>query len=284
MQIAGNDLRGDGVDLDRIHWSGAIAFIVLNVATLGALFLVPVNGAVAILGIVTFSVRTFALTAGYHRYFSHRSYRTSRAFQLALAVLGCASFQQGPLWWAGHHRHHHRNTDRPTDVHSPRHHGFFWSHVGWPFSYRNEPTQFDLVKDFSRFPELRWLDQHHRLPAFAMAGAAYLVGGMPGLVWGFFFPTVVLFQTTFLVNSVAHGWGTRRYDTKDDSRNNWWIALLTFGEGWHNNHHRYPSSARQGFFWWELDITWLFLRALARAGIVWDLQLPPRALLEREAA
>jgi stearoyl-CoA desaturase (delta-9 desaturase) len=243
-----------------------------------------VNGAVAILGIVTFSVRTFALTAGYHRYFSHRSYRTSRAFQLALAVLGCASFQQGPLWWAGHHRHHHRNTDRPTDVHSPRHHGFFWSHVGWPFSYRNEPTQFDLVKDFSRFPELRWLDQHHRLPAFAMAGAAYLVGGMPGLVWGFFFPTVVLFQTTFLVNSVAHGWGTRRYDTKDDSRNNWWIALLTFGEGWHNNHHRYPSSARQGFFWWELDITWLFLRALARAGIVWDLQLPPRALLEREAA
>jgi len=117
-----------------------------------------------------------------------------------------------------------------------------------------------------------------------MAGATYLVGGMPGLVWGFFFPTVVLFQTTFLVNSVAHGWGTRRYDTKDDSRNNWWIALLTFGEGWHNNHHRYPSSARQGFFWWELDITWLFLRALARAGIVWDLQLPPRALLEREAA
>ena len=284
MQSPGKTPEVPAVGIAHIDWTGAVAFMVLNAATLAALFFVRPTLDAAIVGFVTFALRTFALTAGYHRYFSHRSFRTSRAFQLLLAVLGCASFQQGPLWWAGHHRHHHRNTDRPTDVHSPRHQGFLWAHVGWVFAYRNAPTRLDLVKDLGRFPELRWLDRHHKLPAFAMAAAAYAAAGMPGLVWGFLLPTVLLFQTTFLVNSMAHGWGTRRYDTKDDSRNNWWVALLTFGEGWHNNHHRHPGSARQGFFWWELDVTWLILRALSCAGVVWDLQLPPRALLERKAA
>jgi stearoyl-CoA desaturase (Delta-9 desaturase) len=267
----------------RIHWSGAVAFIVLNAGTIVGMIAWPPSARAAALGLALFLIRTFALTAGYHRYFSHRTFKTSRGFQLLLAVLGCSTFQQGPLWWAGHHRHHHRNTDLPGDVHSPRQHGFLWAHVGWVFSYENEPTRMDLVKDLARYPELLWLDRHHRWPAYAMAAGAWAVAGMPGLVWGFLVSTLLLFQTTFAVNSLAHGFGRRRYDNHDDSRNNWWIALLTFGEGWHNNHHRYPASARQGFFWWELDLSYLLLAALARLGVVWDLRLPPQSVLEEAA-
>lgn len=266
----------------RIHWSGAYAFIVLNVGAVVGLFISEPTAPALALGLALFWLRTFALTGGYHRYFSHRSYRTSRAFQLVLAVLGCSTFQQGPLWWAAHHRHHHRFTDVPNDVHSPRHHGFLWSHVGWVFAYENEPTRLALVKDFARYPELAWLDRHHRWPAFALAAVSYAIAGFSGFTWGFLLSTVVLFQTTFMVNSLTHQFGTRRYATKDDSRNNWWVAFLTFGEGWHNNHHRYPGSVRQGFFWWELDVSYLVLRALAVVGVVWDLQLPPRRLLETE--
>jgi stearoyl-CoA desaturase (delta-9 desaturase) len=263
-----------------IHWSGALAFIVLHAGTIAGMILWPLTASATALGLALFWIRTFALTAGYHRYFSHRTFKTSRSFQLLLALLGCSTFQQGPLWWAGHHRHHHRNTDRPDDVHSPRQQGFLWAHVGWVFSYENEPTRMDLVKDLARYPELVWLDRHHRWPAYAVAAGAWTLAGMPGLVWGFLLSTLVLFQTTFAVNSLAHGFGRRRYDNDDDSRNNWWIALLTFGEGWHNNHHRYPASARQGFFWWELDVSYLILAGLARLGVVWDLREPPRKVLE----
>jgi stearoyl-CoA desaturase (delta-9 desaturase) len=267
----------------RIHWGGAVAFIVLHAGTILGMIAWPLTARAAVLGLGLFWIRTFALTAGYHRYFSHRTFKTSRGFQLLLAVLGCSAFQQGPLWWAGHHRHHHRNTDGPGDVHSPRLQGLFWAHVGWVFAYENEPTRVDLVKDLARYPELIWLDRHHRWPAYAMAAGAWAVAGMPGLVWGFLVPTLLLFQTTFAVNSLAHRFGRRRYDNADDSRNNWWVALLTFGEGWHNNHHRYPASVRQGFFWWELDVSYLLLAALARLGVVWDLRLPPRSVLEEAA-
>ncbi len=270
----------------RIHWGGAYAFIVLNVGTIVGLFISSPTRRAVLLGLALFWIRTFALTGGYHRYFSHRSYRTSRAFQLVLAVLGCATFQQGPLWWAAHHRHHHRYTDVPQDVHSPRQHGFLWSHVGWVFSYENEPTRRGLIKDFAKYPELVWLDRNHKWPAFALAAISYLIAGFSGFTWGFLLSTTVLFQTTFMVNSLTHQFGTRRYATDDDSRNNWWVALLTFGEGWHNNHHRYPGSVRQGFFWWELDVSYLILRALEKLGVVWDLQVPPQRLLlpERQAA
>ena len=270
----------------HIHWNGAYAFLVLNLGTIYGLLISKPTARALGLGLALFWIRTFALTAGYHRYFSHRAYRTSRGFQAILAVLGCATFQQGPLWWAAHHRHHHRYTDVPEDVHSPRQHGFLWSHITWVFSYANEPTRVSLIKDFAKYPELVWLDEHHRWPAFALAALSYAFAGFSGLTWGFLLSTMVLFQTTFMVNSLTHQFGTRRYATKDDSRNNWWVALLTFGEGWHNNHHRYPGSARQGFFWWELDVSYLVLCALQRVGVVWDLQLPPARLLvaEREAA
>jgi stearoyl-CoA desaturase (delta-9 desaturase) len=202
----------------RIHWSGAVAFIVLHAVTILGTIVWPPTARAAALGLALFAVRTFALTAGYHRYFSHRTFKTSRAFQLLFALLGCSTFQQGPLWWAAHHRHHHRNSDTPADVHSPRQQGFLRAHVGWVFSYENEPTRMDLVKDLARYPELVWLDRHHRWPAYAMAAGAWAVAGMPGLVWGFLVSTLLLFQTTFAVNSLAHRFGRRRSSEGISSR------------------------------------------------------------------
>ncbi|MEZ4366424.1 MAG: acyl-CoA desaturase [Kofleriaceae bacterium] len=229
-------------------------------------------------------VRMFAVTAGYHRYFSHRSYKTSRAFQFVLAIVGLAAAQQGPLWWAAHHRHHHRRSDQPDDIHSPRQRGFWWSHVGWLFSPAHRSTDLTRIADFARYPELRWLDRHDTLVTVAWAVALFLVGGVTALTWGFFVPVVVCWHVTFTINSLAHVWGSRRYPTGDDSRNNPVLAVLTLGEGWHNNHHHYQRSARQGFFAWELDLSFYALWLLARVGLVWDLGGVPRHLRDATAA
>jgi len=232
----------------------------------------------------SFWVRLFAITGGYHRYFSHRSYRTSRAFQFALALLGTSSVQKGPLWWASHHRDHHRYSDqRGRDVHSPRD-GFYHSHQGWIFNGRTDASPLDRIRDFARFPELLWLNRWHVVGPLALALACLALGGPRGLLWGFAIPTVALWHATYSINSLAHRLGTRRYATGDDSRNNWLLALLTWGEGWHNNHHHYSASARQGFLWWEVDLTYYALRALAALGLVWDLREPPAPVLRRTAA
>jgi stearoyl-CoA desaturase (delta-9 desaturase) len=217
----------------------------------------------------------FGITAGYHRYFSHRAFRTSRAFQLVLAILGAASAQKGPLWWAAHHRDHHRWSDGPEDIHSPLRHGFWWSHVGWILSRRYDATKLGRVKDLARFAELRWLDRWHLAVPGALAAGLFLAGGLPALLWGFFVSTVLLWHGTFVINSLAHVLGSRRYATADGSRNSLLLALVTFGEGWHNNHHFYPSAANQGFFWWEVDVSYYALRALAALGVVRDLRTPP---------
>ena len=227
----------------------------------------------------TFFLRMLAVTGGYHRYFSHRTYRTSRPFQLVLALLGCTATQKGPLWWAGNHRHHHANADGPEDVHSPLH-GFYWSHQGWIAHERWEPTLLDRVPDLARYPELVWLNRWHFVPPLALALLCFAIGGWSGLVWGFVVSTTLLWHSTYTINSLAHTWGKRRYDTPDTSRNNWLLALLTLGEGWHNNHHHYMACARQGFYWWEVDVTYYVLRALAAVGLVWDLRQPPAAVLE----
>jgi stearoyl-CoA desaturase (delta-9 desaturase) len=221
----------------------------------------------------------FAVTAGYHRYFSHRSYRTSRAFQLVLAFVGGTAAQKGVLWWAAHHRDHHRWSDGPDDVHSPLRRGFWWSHVGWILSRRHHDTKLDRVKDLARYPELRFLDRHHDLPPLALAVGLLLVAGWGGLLWGFFVSTVVLWHGTFAINSLAHVLGRRRYETGDGSRNSFVLAVMTLGEGWHNNHHFYPASARQGFFPWELDVSYLALRVLAALRIVSELRTPPPRVL-----
>jgi stearoyl-CoA desaturase (Delta-9 desaturase) len=230
-----------------------------------------------------FWLRLFGITAGYHRYFSHRAFKTSRAFQLVLALLACASVQKGPLWWASHHRRHHAFSDEPGDTHSPRE-GFWWAHQGWIFEPRSGATELARIPDLVVYPELVWLDRWHVVVPLALALGCYAAGGFGGLVWGFFVSTTLLWHATYTINSLAHRFGSQRYETGDDSRNNLWLALLTLGEGWHNNHHHYMASARQGFFWWEIDPTYYVLRALAAIGIVWDVREPPARVLQPDAA
>jgi len=246
-------------------------------------FLAIVTGvtlkAVVIFGAL-YAIRMFAVTAGYHRYFAHRSYRTSRLVQFGLAILGATTAQKGPLWWAAHHRAHHRYSDTEQDIHSPQK-GFWWSHVGWILCDRYKKADLDLVQDLAAFPELRLVERFNGFGPWILGGLALWVGGWSGLVFGFFGSTVLLWHVTFSINSLSHTFGTRRYATTDTSRNNPLLAVLTFGEGWHNNHHHYPASARQGFFWWELDPSWYALRGLAALGVVRELRRPNAAVLGR---
>jgi stearoyl-CoA desaturase (delta-9 desaturase) len=273
----------------RIDWPRVAPFLLLHAGCLGVAWTGASPAAVAVAAML-FAVRMFAVTAFYHRYFSHRAFRTTRAAQLAFAILGASAVQRGPLWWASHHRHHHAHADRPTDSHSAREHGFLWSHLGWFLSRGNFAPRMGRVPDLARFPELRWLDRFDAVVPAALAASLFALGawleqahpalgtsGAQLLVWGFCISTVALYHATFTINSLAHRFGSRRYSTRDDSRNNLWLALLTFGEGWHNNHHHFPAAARQGFFWWEIDIAYYGLRVLAALGIIWDLRPVPAA-------
>ncbi len=264
-----------------IVYPAMIPFLLVHVAALGV-FWTGVTVTAVILCVTLYLVRMWALTAGFHRYFSHRSYKTSRWFQFFLAFLGQTSAQKGVLWWAATHRHHHRHSDTPEDVHSPKHAGFWFSHVGWIFSPQKNEADYSTIQDFAKYPEIRFLDRHPYFPAFLLAVACYLIGGWPGLIVGFFLSTVILYHGVFAINSVAHVVGKQRYVTADDSRNNWWLALITLGEGWHNNHHHYQSSTRQGFYWWEIDISYYVLKVFSWLGLVWDLRAPPRAVVEGE--
>lgn len=255
-----------------------IPFFLMHVACF-AILLVGVSWTAVLVCIGLYALRMWGLTAGYHRYFSHRSFKTSRFFQFLLALLGTTAVQKGPLWWAAHHRRHHRYTDVPGDVHSPVTDGFWWSHVGWIVSTKYDETNWDSIKDFARYPELRWLNTYHLIPPVALAVILYFIGGWQLLVWGFFVSTVLLYHGTFTVNSLAHMWGSKRYKTPDESRNNFFIALWTGGEGWHNNHHYYMASVRQGFFWWEVDFSYYALKVLSWLRIVWDLRMPPEHVL-----
>lgn len=261
-----------------------IPFILMHIACITVLF-VGVSWSAVLLCVGLYVVRMFGLTAGYHRYFSHRSFKTSRFFQFVLALLGTMAVQKGPLWWAAHHRRHHKYTDQAGDIHSPVKDGFWWSHIGWVISRKYDSTDWNAIKDFSRFPELRWLNTYHVVPPIVLAvlcffgGVLFGASGWQWLVWGFVISTVLLYHGTFTVNSLAHMWGSRRYNTTDDSRNNFFIALWTGGEGWHNNHHHYMASVKQGFFWWEIDWSYYTLRVMSWFRLVWDLRVPPKHLL-----
>ena len=266
---------------DDIVYPAAVPFALVHVAALGAFFTGFPAYAVW-MAVALYLIRMWAVTAAYHRYFSHRSYKTSRVGQFILAFLAQTSAQRGALWWAAIHRHHHLHSDTPEDIHSPRHHGFFYSHVGWIFNHNNWKPDYGTIRDLARYPELRWLDRFYLVPAVVLAVGCFVFGGWPGLFVGFFLSTVVLFHGTFAINSMAHEVGDQRYLTGDDSRNHWFLALVTLGEGWHNNHHHYQSSTRQGFKWWEIDITYYVLKVMSWVGLVWDLREPPEAIVRGE--
>ena len=264
-----------------IVYPSAIPFVLVHLACLAAIWTGITWQAVAIC-VALYWLRMFAIGAGYHRYFSHRAFSTSRAFQFVLALLSQSSAQKSVLWWAAKHRHHHLHSDTERDVHSPRHKGFLYSHVGWIFVRRHAKTDLVKVGDFSRYPELMWLHRYELVPAIALGVLCWLIEGWPGLVVGFFWSTVLLYHGTFCINSLAHVCGRKRYVTGDDSRNNWLLALFTMGEGWHNNHHACQSSVRQGFRWWEIDSTFYILKALSWLRVVWDLKRPPEAVVRNE--
>ncbi len=286
-----NDVGVPVGEPERIDWLRVVPFVALHLACFAVVFVGISFTAVAV-AIGLYALRMFAITAFYHRYFAHRAFKTSRPLQFVFAVLGATAVQRGPLWWAAHHRHHHANADRPLDSHSPKQHGFLWSHMGWFLSRANFPTKTHLVRDLARYPELVLIDRFDSAVPVLLAIALYAVGewleqaapelgtnGPQLLVWGFAISTVAVLHATFTINSLAHSIGRRRYETRDSSRNHWLLALLTFGEGWHNNHHRYPAAARQGFLWWELDLTYYGLCALAALKLISNLRPVPAEVL-----
>ncbi len=279
---------------DEIAWLRVLPFLALHVSCVGVIW-VGVSRTAMLVAASLYVVRMFAVTAFYHRYFAHRTFRTSRTLQFVFAVIGATSVQRGPLWWAAHHRRHHQHADTRLDPHSPALRGFLWSHMGWFLTPAGFQTEWKRIPDWMRYPELRWLDRFDVAAPVALAAALYALGawlrlahpqlgtsGPQMLVWGFCISTVVLFHATVTINSLAHRFGTRRFPTPDASRNNLWLALLTFGEGWHNNHHFYPGSARQGFRWWEIDLTYYALKLMAICGLVRGLRsVPARVLTQR---
>ncbi len=271
-----------------------LLFWAIHLGCIGVLW-VGFSWTAVVVCLVLYVIRMFTITGVYHRYFSHRSYQTSRWFQFILAFLGTTSAQKGPIWWASHHRHHHQHSDTEEDIHPPRLYGLWWAHVGWVLSTQFIDTRCELVKDLMKFPELRLLDRLHFAPPLMLAGALIGLGSLlhtyyPELgtsagqlfVWGFCISTTLLYHGTFCINSLAHLIGKPRFETGDDSKNSFILALITLGEGWHNNHHRYPGSERQGFYWWEIDISHYILKMLSWCGLVWDLRVPPERIY-REA-
>jgi stearoyl-CoA desaturase (Delta-9 desaturase) len=278
-RLAGTTTTSGGA---LVYYFDRAGIVLIHIGAVVAL-LGPIDSGLVAMAVASYFVRMFAITGGYHRYFSHRSFKTSRAFQFLLGLLGTTSTQKGPLWWASGHRRHHKFSDTPDDLHSPKQRGFWYAHMGWWFGRKNEETDFTWVPDLARFPELKFLDRYYHVGVFAWMALAAALRGWNGFLWGYAVSTCALMHGTFAINSLAHVYGSRRYETGDTSRNNWWLALATLGEGWHNNHHRYMSSARQGFHWWEVDVTYYVLKVLSWTGIVWDLRPPLPRLIDKGA-
>jgi len=268
--------------LRNYSFGSVIPFVLLHLGCI-AVFFVPFRWSWLELMLATYALRMFGITAGYHRYFSHRSYKLGRGCQFLMAFLAETSGQKGVLWWAAHHRVHHRHADQDPDIHSPLKHGFWWAHVGWILSNEYDKHDPALIQDFGKYPELRWLNKHYLVPPMAL-GMLLLCGGWSAFVWGFVVSTVLLFHGTFTINSIAHIWGTRRFNTPDDSRNNLLLAIITLGEGWHNNHHKFMYACQQGIRWWEVDVTYYALRMLSWLGIASDLRGIRLPLSDSEAA
>lgn len=279
-----------GVDGDTIDWFRVIPFILIHFGALAALW-THFEWYLVWVALILFVIRMFAITGFYHRYFAHKTFKTSRLMQFIFAFIGSTAAQRGPIWWASHHRRHHLNSDRHNDHHSPHTHHFLWSHMGWFLAKKNFLTDRKVVRDLIKFKELVLIDRFDWLPPVLLLLSLFVIGeylsltsGIRGLnmvIWGFCVSTILVYHCTFAVNSIAHLWGTQRYNTKEESKNNFFVALLTFGEGWHNNHHHYPGSIRQGFYWWEVDLTYYALRFLSFFGIVYNLRTVSKAIRQK---
>ena len=277
---------------NKINWLRVTPFIALHLVCLMAFF-VGYSLTAILAAVFLYALRVFAITAFYHRYFSHRTFTCNRFWQFVFAYIGATATQRGPLWWASHHRAHHAVSDKEGDEHSPIQRGFWWSHTLWFLSNKNYPTNFERVKDWQKFPELVFINKYETLPPLTLALALFFFGkflavyfpqlqtnGWQLLIWGYFISTIAVSHVTFFINSLTHTWGRRRFDTGDTSRNNVILALLTFGEGWHNNHHYYSTSTRQGFYWYEIDITYYLLLLMSKIGIVDNIRKVPLSILE----
>jgi len=266
--------RGKPESFYKITWGyQTIPFMIVHLIAIIGIFYVSITGKLILLCVLTYYIRMFGISGGYHRYFAHRSYKTSRVFQFLMAFLAQTSSQKGALWWASYHRHHHMYPDQPEDAHSPVQHGFWWGHVGWILSPHHKDTKYQLIKDFAKYPELMFLNKFEFIPTLTLAGLLYVFGGWPALYWGFFLSTTILWHGTFSVNSITHMFGWQRYKTDDTSTNNFWVTALTNGEGWHNNHHHTPWSSRHAHAWWEIDVSFYLLKVLSFFRIVWDLKV-----------
>ncbi|MEZ5470842.1 MAG: acyl-CoA desaturase [Marinicella sp.] len=283
-----NNNDDESIDMSRI-----IPFIAIHLACL-LVFVVGVSWAALLICFLSYLIRMFAITAFYHRYFSHKSFKTSRPVQFVFAIIGATATQRGPIWWAAHHRHHHIHSDSEDDSHSPRH-GFWHSHMKWFLMKKNFPVKSQYVKDLKQYPELRFVDRYDILFPILFAIGLFVLGGWLDskypqlgtssgqvLIWGYFVSTVLLSHVTYCINSLAHVFGFRTYETGDNSRNNFLLALLTLGEGWHNNHHCSPGSVKQGFKWWQIDISYYVLLMLSKLGVIWELKYPNEALLQKK--
>ncbi len=289
-----SEAGADSIDRSstRLNWVRIVPFIALHLGCLGVIW-VGISPVAVWFAVGFFLLRMFAITGFYHRYFAHKTFSTNRFWQFVFAIVGSSAVQRGPLWWAAHHRHHHQYSDTDQDLHSPEQQGFWWSHVGWFTCDAAFLTDYRRVGDWARYPELKFLNRFDAIVPLACLIGIYALGealaawapslgtnGPQLTVWGFFISTVAVFHGTVSINSLAHVWGQRRFETADDSRNNFWLALLTLGEGWHNNHHRWPTSARQGFRWWEIDITFYLLWLMEKVGIIHNLKPIPKAVYE----
>lgn len=291
--ISGFDLTPHAADPGRrIRLPSVLPYLSIHLICLGVIW-VGWSWPALIACVALFFGRMFIITAFYHRYFSHRTFKTSRAVQFIAAFVGTTTAQRGPIWWAAHHRNHHRHSDHPPDVHSPGLWGLLWAHMGWFLSDDGLKTDWKQVPDWAKVPELVWLERWHLIGPLTLAIGSYIAGvafaafapslGVSGpqmFIWCFGVSTTLLYHGTFTINSLAHTFGRRRFATTDDSRNSFLLSLLTLGEGWHNNHHHYPGAARQGFYWWEVDPTYYILRAMQAVGLVSDLRQVPRKVYE----
>ncbi|MDR1989155.1 MAG: acyl-CoA desaturase [Acidobacteriaceae bacterium] len=266
-----------------------VSFFVFWLVQASALlvFFVPFTWPLVALWAVSHFLRAMGLTLSFHRYYAHRSFQMNRVARFIWTFIGVAAMQKGPLWWAGHHVNHHRFADREGDPHSPMVSGVYYAHIGWFLNDakhdRIEATN-PVIRDFSKVPEIAFLDRYFFLPPLMLAVTMFAIGGWPWLVWGFCLPTMTLAHSTFAINTVNHMFGSRRFDTIDESRNNPITAIFAVGEGWHNNHHRYQRSARNGFYWWEFDPTWYAIRTMQAVGLAWNVQpVPERIYAEAKA-